>query len=67
VDAVAEFVRDAPKVLVHCHAGRSRSPVVVAGYLVRALGLDADAALAHVAARRDVFVSPGLESLLDHL
>lgn len=33
VDYLRELVQVAPPVLVQCHAGRSRSAVVVAGYL----------------------------------
>ncbi len=67
VDAVEGLANSAKPVLVQCHAGRSRSVVVVAGYLMRTLGLDADAALARVAAKREVAVSPMVEALLDSL
>ena len=40
VDYLSELVQDARPVLVQCHAGRSRSAVVVAGYLVSAGGID---------------------------
>ena len=67
ISALDELVRVAPPVLVQCHAGRSRSVVVVAAYLMRTLGLDASAALARVAARREIAVTPGLEELLEKL
>jgi protein-tyrosine phosphatase len=67
VDAVEGLTNRAKPVLVHCHAGRSRSVVVVAGYLMRTQGLDADAALAFVAAKREIAVSPMVEALLDSL
>lgn len=66
-NAVADLSRLAeahPPVLVQCHAGRSRSAAVVAGYLVRVGGLAPDAALAAVAARRAVNVTPALVSLV---
>lgn len=44
-------------VLVHCHAGISRSPTMVAAYLMRSRGLSAPSALALVRAARPV-VSP---------
>lgn len=67
VDALEELVRRHPPVLVQCHAGRSRSAVVVAAYLMRSLGLGADEAVGWVAARRHIAVSEGLENLLDEL
>ena len=70
IQAVAyldELVCDFPPVLVQCHAGRSRSVVVVAGHLMRSKSLSAEEAIAFVASKRDVAVAPGLELLLDHL
>ena len=66
-NAVADVRRLAaehPPAFAQCHAGRGRSAAVVAGYLVRADGLTADVALAVVAARREVNVTPALVSLL---
>jgi protein-tyrosine phosphatase len=59
VDALARLVRESAPVLVHCHAGRSRSAVVVAAHLMRSLEIEADEALALVSARRPVAVAPG--------
>ena len=67
VGFLTELVREAPPVLVQCHAGRSRSVVVVAGYLVTAHGLAQEEALTFVASKREVAVTPGLELLLDYL
>jgi protein-tyrosine phosphatase len=67
VEYLTELVRETPPVLVQCHAGRSRSVVVVAGYLVTARGLTQEEALALVASKRDIAVTLGLERLLDHL
>lgn len=67
VDALDELVRTAPPVLVQCHAGRSRSVVVVASYLMRRLGIDVPTALARVASKREIAISPGLEQLLEKL
>jgi len=64
VDALARLVESNPPALVHCHAGRSRSPIVVAGYLVRTADLDPGQAIAEVAAKRDVRIAHGLEDLL---
>ncbi|MCC6418621.1 MAG: dual specificity protein phosphatase family protein [Gemmataceae bacterium] len=67
VDALAELVAEAPPVLVHCHAGRSRSAVLVAAHLMRSRGLRSEDALALIAARREIAVSPVLLRLLDDL
>lgn len=49
------------RVLVHCHAGRSRSIAVVAAHLCTTMGLSVAAALALVSARRPcASVMPGL-------
>lgn len=67
VDHLADMVNESPPVLVQCHAGRSRSAVVVAGYLVKACGMNSEEALSLVAAKRAIAVTSGVERLLDHL
>jgi protein-tyrosine phosphatase len=67
VEYLSELVREAPPVLVQCPAGRSRSAVVVAGYLVKTLGMDSQEALAFVAAKREIAVTAGVEDLLEYL
>ena len=67
VEYLDELVREAPPVLVQCHAGRSRSAVVVAGYLAQLRGIDPQEALDLVAEKRPIAVTPGLERLLDFL
>jgi hypothetical protein len=67
VESLARLVRKAGPVLVHCHAGRSRSAVVVAAHLMQTLGVDADEALARVSSKRPINVTAGLERLLDHI
>ena len=64
VAALEGLLRDHPPVLVHCHAGRSRSVVVVAGLLARTLAIGPAEAVARVAARRVVCISPEFEDLL---
>jgi protein tyrosine phosphatase (PTP) superfamily phosphohydrolase (DUF442 family) len=54
-------------VLVQCHAGRSRSVVVVAALLMEVHGIDAREAIALVAAKREVSVTPALFDLLRNL
>ncbi len=58
---------DEGKVLVHCAAGVSRSPYVVALYVSWRHGLPFEEALAQVASRRSrtLNVDPGLLSLTD--
>jgi protein-tyrosine phosphatase len=64
VETLARLVVEAPPVLVHCRAGWSRSPVVVAGYLMLTRVLTATDALAEVSARRPSCVVPELIALL---
>jgi hypothetical protein len=67
VDALVELAGTGERVLVHCHAGRSRSPVVVAGFLIKTQAMDPEAAMSFVAARREINVSAGLKRLLYQL
>jgi hypothetical protein len=67
VAAVADLVEREPPLLVQCHAGRSRSAIVVAGYLVGALGIEPSEAINLVASKRAIYVSSGMQELLDHL
>jgi hypothetical protein len=64
VAALEGLLRSHPPVLVHCHAGRSRSVVVVAGLLARTLRIGPAEAVARVAARRVVCITPEFEELL---
>lgn len=65
VSHLADLVEAAPPVLVQCHAGRSRSAIVVAGYLMQSQGLSPEESLKLVAAKREIAVTAGLESLLE--
>lgn len=67
VEDLRRLVRLQPPVLVQCHAGRSRSAVVVAAYLMHARKLDPEAAIAAVAAKREINVTPALVELLHRL
>jgi protein-tyrosine phosphatase len=67
VDAVETLAAQAGPVMVQCHAGRSRSAVVVAGYLMKSLGLNAEEAIARVGAKRAIAVNPALVRLLETL
>jgi len=67
VEALGTLLRKNKPVLVQCHAGRSRSAVVVAGYLMVSLGMEREEALKFVANKRDIAVTAGLERLLESL
>jgi len=67
VDSVHRFVTQTPPVLVQCHAGRSRSVIVVAGYFIKTRGITPDEAVKLVASKREAQITPGLDSLLWHL
>ena len=65
IDDLQRLMRASPPVLVHCHAGRSRSAIVVAAYLMRAHGLGPADAIARVASRREINITAELVELLE--
>jgi protein-tyrosine phosphatase len=65
IDSLTRLIEEAAPVLVQCHAGRSRSAIVVAGFLMHAHGLEAHEALNRVAAKREIAITAGLERLLE--
>jgi protein-tyrosine phosphatase len=64
VENVRSSTKRHPKLLVQCHAGRSRSVVVVAAHLMLTNGWTAQDALAFVASKREIALTDGIESLL---
>jgi atypical dual specificity phosphatase len=64
VQLLADLEEGHAPVLVHCHAGTSRSPTVVAGLLVLKHHLTAEEALQVVAACRYCQINPALQKLL---
>lgn len=64
VDTLKNLQEDFSNVLVHCHAGRSRSAVVVAGYLVQEKMYLPEDALDYIRKRRNIKVAKGLLTLL---
>lgn len=64
IESLARLLKKAPPVLVHCHAGRSRSVIVTAAYLWRHKGMTTKDALALVSAKRECQISAGLTDLL---
>jgi protein-tyrosine phosphatase len=67
IDTLEYLVKANAPVLIHCRAGRSRSPAVVAGYLMRLHGISCDEAVCRVAEKRDIFVVQELIGLLEKL
>lgn len=59
-----ELVAYASPVLVHCHAGRSRSVIVVAAYLMKHEHLSATEAIQLIASKREIYLTPGIRELL---
>lgn len=64
---LSRFARNSPPVLVQCHAGRSRSVVLVTAHLMRLFGYDEATALSLVATRRETALTSGIELLLGHV
>lgn len=64
VQFIDDTVRSGLRILVHCHAGRSRSVILVARYLMRSRGVSSATALAAIASKREIYLSPGIEELL---
>ena len=62
---IDSIVRSGKKVLVLCHAGRSRSVCIVARYLVEKKGISVRSALSLIRTKRDVHLSPGTSDILD--
>lgn len=67
IEYLEDLVENHPPVMVHCHAGRSRSVIVVAGYFMQTEGIGPREALARVSSKREINITQGLEGLLLHL
>jgi len=67
VDSLQRLVEEGAPVLVQCHAGRSRSAAVVAGYLMRLLGHEPNDAIAIVSSKRQLTIAPALQEMLFNL
>ena len=63
VQYIRDVVNAGDRILVHCHAGRSRSVSVVAYYLTLEEGLTTEQALARIEAEREMYLSPGIEEI----
>jgi protein-tyrosine phosphatase len=67
IEVLCRLEMESPPVLVHCRAGWSRSPAVVAGYLMRTKGLGAEEALADISAKRSISMVTEMKELLNRL
>lgn len=65
VTKLSELVEQSGPVLVHCQAGWSRSPAVVAAYLVRRQRLTAEQALAEVTTKRSCSMVREMRQLVE--
>lgn len=65
IDYICEVVAGQGRLLVHCHAGRSRSVCVVARYFMCTEGLTKEQALSRIRTVRATYLSPGIEEILD--
>ena len=64
IDLLADFVEDYSPVIVHCHAGRSRSASVVVGYYIKYHNMHVEEALDFVGQKRQINIADGLLRLL---
>jgi len=65
VDFIHDVVSNNEKILVHCHAGRSRSVCIVARYLMLKKNLTRKQALGKIEEKREIYLSPGIEEILE--
>jgi dual specificity phosphatase 12 len=64
VDFIHNVVSTGDKILVHCHAGQSRSVCITARYFMIKHGLTSHQALAKLEEKREIYLSPGIEEIL---
>jgi protein-tyrosine phosphatase len=64
VSYLSEVVNEGRRILVHCHAGRSRSVVIVARHLMANQLMTPERALELIHAKREIYLSPGIDQLL---
>ena len=64
VETISRLSRLHPKLLVQCHAGRSRSVIAVTAHLMRTQSLSREEALSLVASKREILLTPGITTLL---
>jgi protein tyrosine/serine phosphatase len=65
VGSLKQLKAKCPPVLVHCHAGQSRSAAVVCKFLMGEGGLNLAQAMKHITTKRKVAINAGLQEALD--
>lgn len=60
---IHDAVSNSEKILVHCHAGRSRSVCIVAAYLVKYNGYTRNSALTFIQSKREIYLSDGIDEI----
>ena len=64
VGFIDDIVSSGERILVHCHAGRSRSVCIVARYLMVKHKLTVHQAFQKIEAKREIYLSTGIEEIL---
>jgi atypical dual specificity phosphatase len=62
---IDEAVSAGKKILVHCHAGRSRSVCILARYFMMKKGMTKNMAIETIARKRAICLSQGIEEILE--
>lgn len=65
LDFIDDIVSSGMKILVHCHAGRSRSVVIVMRFLMKTMSISRDDALKMIACKRDIYLSDGIDNIVN--
>ena len=65
VDTLLHYRRKSAPVLVHCHAGKSRSAILVAVHLMRDENLSLEAAMELISSKREIRITAGMQEALD--
>ena len=65
IEYIDDMVSAGDRVLVHCHAGRSRSVCVVIRYLMEYEKLSQGQALALIQSKREIYLSNGIDEILN--
>lgn len=60
---IDDVVKAGDKILVHCHAGRSRSAVIVAQYFIEFRGMTRHSALEVISQKRVIYLSDGIDEI----
>ena len=63
VQYVRDIISANERILVHCHAGRSRSVAIVARYLTETTGISRQAALDLISSKREIYLSDGIDEI----